>query len=279
MSTHKRNADAVVISDVHLGTFGSRATELHRYLKSIDTPLLILNGDIIDGWQFRKSFWPKSHTKVLRRILKMMMVGTQVYYITGNHDEMLRRYAPLTFGNLTLCNQVTMDINNEKYWFVHGDAFDMSITHAKWLAKLGGKSYDLLIAINTFVNFILHKMGRNKVSFSARVKNSVKVAVKYITSFEEVIAETAAHEGCQYVVCGHIHQPVIREAVTEKGSVTYMNSGDWIENLSALELVDGKWQLYKYNDAHFVNAPADAEDEVTNITLSPEMLLNLPKTF
>jgi UDP-2,3-diacylglucosamine pyrophosphatase LpxH len=244
----KRKLQLVVISDVHLGTYGCHAKELKHYLESIAPETLILNGDIIDIWQFSKNYWPKSHMKVIRQILKLSENGTKVYYIPGNHDEMLRKFEGLQLGNITVCNKVLMDLNGKTAWFFHGDVFDVCMQHSKWLTRLGAKGYDLLILINSFVNFILKQVGHRKISLSKRIKNSVKSAVKYINNFEITCAEIAIENKYDYVVCGHIHHPEIREIKTKEGQVTYLNSGDWIENLSALEYNNNEWEIFKMQD-------------------------------
>ncbi|XRE44306.1 Ser/Thr protein phosphatase family protein, UDP-2,3-diacylglucosamine hydrolase-like protein [Tenacibaculum discolor] len=247
MKKHKkRKLDIAVISDVHLGTFGCRATELHNYLKTINPKILILNGDIIDIWQFNKRYFPKPHMKVIKQLMNFITSGTKVYYITGNHDEMLRRFKGFRLGSFEIVNKVVLDIDGKKGWFFHGDVFDVTMQHSKWLAKLGGMGYDFLILINTVVNWVSHKLGYGRLSFSKKIKNSVKSAIKFINNFETTAADIAIDEGYDYVVCGHIHQPEIRTIKTEKGSTTYLNSGDWIENLTALEYKNKTWSLYEY---------------------------------
>ncbi|MCB0764714.1 MAG: UDP-2,3-diacylglucosamine diphosphatase [Flavobacteriales bacterium] len=241
----KRAIDILVISDLHLGTYGCRAAELVEYLRSVKPAMVILNGDIIDIWQFKKRYFPKDHMRVLKRLLKLAS-KVPVYYITGNHDDVLRRYSPTTMGKLRLVDRLELTIDGERYWFFHGDIFDASIQHAKWLAKLGGTGYDLLIRINNLVNWALVRMGKPRMSFSARIKNSVKRAVAYIEDFEETAANIAIHEGFHHVVCGHIHQPQIRRITNQKGHVQYMNSGDWVEHLSALEYANGKWTIHRH---------------------------------
>lgn len=237
----KRKFELAVISDVHLGTYGCHAEELYLYLKSIEPDWLIINGDFIDGWQFSKRYFPDSHTRVLQQILKMMSSGVKVVYITGNHDEVLRRYSGFRLGNFFLDDKLLLTIDNKSMWFFHGDVFDLSMKHSKWLAKLGGFGYDLLILINRGFNYILESLGREKYSFSKKVKGSVKAALKHINNFEETVAEIAIENGHQFVICGHIHEPVIKTISNERGSVTYLNSGDWVENLSSLEFRDGEW--------------------------------------
>ncbi|HMP98483.1 MAG TPA: UDP-2,3-diacylglucosamine diphosphatase [Cyclobacteriaceae bacterium] len=242
----KREVEVVVISDVHLGTYGCQANELLRYLKSIKPQKLILNGDIIDMWQFSKRYWPKSHMQVIKHITGLMAKGTKVIYIPGNHDEMLRKFVGFKMGSFSIQNKVVLKLNGKKAWMFHGDVFDVTMRYSKWLAKLGAVGYDLLIHLNTFVNFILAKLGREKLSLSRKIKDSVKSAVKFINNFEETAAEIAVSNGYDYVVCGHIHHPEKRVIETNAGEVLYLNSGDWVENLTALEYNEGKWNIYYY---------------------------------
>ncbi len=248
----KRRVDLLVLSDLHLGTHGCRAEELYAYLRSVKPRRVILNGDIIDIWQFKKSYFPKSHMQVVKHLLKLAG-KVPVHYITGNHDEALRRFSPSHLGNLHLVDKLVLTIDGRRHWFFHGDLFDATMTHAKWLARLGGWGYDLLIRINTVVNWTLERVGRPRMSLSRKVKNSVKRAVKFISDFEMTAAEIAIHEGYDRVVCGHIHQPQMRTITTTRGSVEYLNSGDWIEHLSALEYHDGRWHLYMHE--HGVPVP------------------------
>lgn len=257
----KRIVEVLVISDVHLGTYGCHATELLRYLKSIKPGMVILNGDIIDIWQFSKSYFPEAHLKVVRRIMKYITEGIPVYYLTGNHDEMLRKFADIDIGSFKLLNKLTLPLGEKKAWVFHGDIFDISMQHSKWLAKLGAAGYDFLILLNSFVNFLLGLAGREKMSFSKKVKSGFKNAVKFMNDFENTAASIAAEKGYQYVICGHIHQPVIREIKTEKGTVTYLNSGDWIENLTALEYNAGKWKIFSYNAADFAQSEGEHSTE------------------
>jgi UDP-2,3-diacylglucosamine pyrophosphatase LpxH len=245
----RREVSLVVLSDVHLGTYGCRAKELHKYLKSIRPQILVLNGDIIDIWNFRKSYFPASHLKVIKQVINLMSKGTNVYYLTGNHDEMLRKFSEFSMGNFTLADKLVIDLDGgRKAWIFHGDVFDASIQNAKWLAKLGGWGYDVLIMINSLVNYLLEKMGREKYSLSKKIKNSVKKAVKYITDFERTAAELAIDNGMDYVICGHIHQPQMREVINKKGKTIYLNSGDWVENLTSLEYREGEWHIFRFEE-------------------------------
>lgn len=258
----KRDVDIVVISDVHLGTYGCHAKELLRYLKSIRPQKVILNGDIIDIWQFSKSYWPESHMKVVRRLLKFVTEGVPVYYLTGNHDEMLRKFADFNLGQFQLLNKMVLEVDNKKAWIFHGDVFDVTMQHSKWLAKLGAIGYDSLIILNSMVNWLFTTLGRQKMSFSQKIKGKFKDAVKFINHFEQTAADLAVDKQYDYVICGHIHHADIREikATDNPGSVLYLNSGDWVESLTALEYANGSWNIFKYNAADFTTEP-DEEDK------------------
>ncbi|MCJ0742015.1 UDP-2,3-diacylglucosamine diphosphatase [Pedobacter montanisoli] len=247
----KRKVEIVVISDVHLGTYGCRAKELLKYLKSIQPQTIILNGDIIDIWQFSKRYWPETHMKVLRKLMKFVVEGVPVYYLTGNHDELLRKFADMQLGSFYLQNKLVLELDGKKAWFFHGDIFDITMQHSKWLAKLGAIGYDSLILLNSMVNWCLELFGKEKMSFSKKIKAKFKDAVKFINSFEQTAADLAINSGYHYVVCGHIHQPEKRMINTDGGEVLYLNSGDWIENLTALEYNDQAWSIFKYDAKQF----------------------------
>ena len=255
-----------IVSDLHLGTFGCQAKELLNYLKSIKPKTLILNGDIIDIWQFNKRYFPTSHMAVIKQIFSMASKDTRVIYITGNHDEALRRYADFEMGNIQLTDKIVFEINGKKNWVFHGDVFDRTTKgSAKLLAKLGGYGYDLLILVNSIVNWSLKLMGKEKMSLSKRVKNGVKKAVSWINNFEQTAAELAIENNYQYVICGHIHQPQQRVVTNEKGSVTYLNSGDWIENLTSLEYYDNAWNLYHYDPKQFEEETQSRKNKIIHM--------------
>lgn len=257
----KRELDIVIISDVHLGTYGCHAKELLQYLKSIKVGTLILNGDFIDIWQFRKRYFPKEHMQVIQRILKMAASGTKVYYITGNHDDALRRYSDFSSGNVHLRDKLVLKLKDKNYWIFHGDVFDVFIKYSPFISKLGGKSYDYLILVNRWVNKIRHMMGMPKMSFAKKVKYSVKEAIKFVDDFEDTAIRLAAEQGYDYVVCGHIHRPQMRTVDGKEKKVIYLNSGDWVESLTALEYKWGRWSIYEYDEADYdiVNARLHVE--------------------
>ncbi len=269
----KRKIPLVVVSDLHLGTYGCQAKELLHYLKSIHPKTLVLNGDIIDIWSFSKNYFPASHMNVLRQILKMSNQGTRVIYITGNHDEALRKYSDLFLGNLELVDKLILDLDGKKTWIFHGDVFDSSTKgYAKIIAKLGGKGYDLLILINSFINWILVLLGKEKRSYSKIIKDNVKKAVSFVSNFETTAAEIAIEKNYSYVVCGHIHKPQMKEIVNENGKVLYLNSGDWVENLTALEYNKKTWIIYQYNKADYIDD--DNKEEDINQDIAARILLD-----
>ena len=248
----KRPLDVVVISDVHLGTYGCRAKELVNYLRSITPNMLILNGDIIDGWQFTKRYFPVAHMMVIKEIIQLITSGTRVFYITGNHDEMMRRYTDIQMGNFALTDKLVLEIDNKMTWIFHGDVFDHTTKGgAKILAKLGSSGYNLLIRFNRFINFILNALGRERVSISKKVMAGVNKAVSKINDFELIAAELAIEKKYDYVICGHIHQPQKKIVETKDGKVTYLNSGDWIEHCTALEYHQSEWTIFEYNEKDF----------------------------
>ncbi len=264
-----------MISDVHLGTYGSHAKELYNYLSSIKPKVLVLNGDIIDIWQFRKSYFPKSHLKVIQKIISFVSKGTKVYYVTGNHDEMLRKFSEMSMGNFALVDKLVLTLDDKKAWIFHGDVFDASVNHAKWIAKLGGLGYDYLILLNRFVNWFLTKIGKEPYSFSKKIKASVKKAVKHISDFELTATDLAIENNYDYVICGHIHEPKIVHTVNKNGETLYLNSGDWVENLTALEYNKKRWKLFHYAAANYAEEENlfEMEDILSN-QLTPHLLFS-----
>ena len=271
----RRKLDILVLSDVHLGTYGCHAKELLHYLKGIKPKTVILNGDIIDIWQFSKRYWPKSHMKVIKHLMHWMSKGVKIYYVTGNHDEMLRKFAGFKMGSLKIVNKVILELDNGKTaWFFHGDVFDVTMQHSKWLAKLGAVGYDTLILINRIANFISEKVfKKGKLSLSKKIKNSVKSAVKFINNFEQTAADIGISNQYDYVICGHIHQPDKREIENQHGKIMYLNSGDWIENLTALEYTNGEWEIYRFDEHESMrNEANETEEELDNSKLFDNMV-------
>ncbi|MDA3616146.1 UDP-2,3-diacylglucosamine diphosphatase [Polluticaenibacter yanchengensis] len=271
----RRNVNVVVISDVHLGTYGCHAQELLQYLKSIKPSLLIINGDFVDIWNFSKRYFPPSHLAIIQEVLNMISQGTRVIYVTGNHDEKLRQYSETTIGGLQIVDKLLMEIDGKMCWIFHGDVFDATTQgSAKFFAKLGGKGYDLLILLNRSINWCLKVFGKEKMSFSKKVKDGVKQAVAFINNFETTAADLAIDKKYDYVICGHIHQPQKKEYKNEKGSVMYLNSGDWVENLTALEYSNKEWSIYTYDATAFEKVQIKKASQALNV-LSEEINIYL----
>ncbi|QKI90067.1 UDP-2,3-diacylglucosamine diphosphatase [Thiomicrorhabdus xiamenensis] len=236
------------ISDCHLGSKGCKADFLSDFLKQHDCEKLILNGDIIDGWRMRKKIhWPQAHTNVIRRILTRAKRGTQVIYITGNHDDMLRRYSGIDFGNIHLVDEhVHITADGKKLWCIHGDQFDGVIQCHRWLAFVGDFLYETVLTWNRWFNKARARLGFGYWSLSAYLKHKVKRAVNFISDFEHAVAKSGKQKKMDGVVCGHIHHAEIREM---EDGVMYFNSGDWVESCTALaEDFDGRIHLIRWID-------------------------------
>lgn len=247
-NSEKRHPEVVVISDTHLATVGCKAEQLHAYLKTIRPGKLVLNGDIIDAWRFSRNYFPASHMKVVRQVIKMMESGTEVIYLPGNHDEILRRFTDIKFEGFSITNKIVLTLDGHKTWVFHGDVFDVVMHHSKWLAKLGSAGYGLLTVTNRSVNSLLSLFGRKRISLAKKIKDKVKGGSdKEVTKFEKTVAELAINKGYSYAICGHIHHPAHKNVTSQKGTVTYLNSGDWVENMTALEYENAEWHL-KYWD-------------------------------
>ncbi|MEW6203965.1 MAG: UDP-2,3-diacylglucosamine diphosphatase [Pseudomonadota bacterium] len=220
------------ISDIHLGTPGCQADALLHFLKHNESDTLYLVGDIIDGWQLRKSwFWPQSHNDVIQKVLRKARKGTQVVFIPGNHDEAARQFAGMTFGDIPIMeNAVHVTADGKRLWVVHGDEFDQVVRYAKWLAYLGDTLYNFALTLNRVLNNIRIKLGYPYWSLSQFLKQQVKNAVNFILEFEHALIHEAKHRGYDGVVCGHIHKAEIKEV----DGLLYCNDGDWVESLTAL---------------------------------------------
>ncbi len=239
---------AIWISDLHLGTPGCQAEKLLDFLKHTESTYLYLVGDIIDGWALRRRwFWHQSHNDVVQKILRKSRKGTFVTYIAGNHDEAARHFLGLAFGGIVIEDEVVHITERGKRLLVlHGDRFDGVIQCAKWLAYLGDQAYTVMLKVNQWFNWARRHAGLPYWSLSQYLKHKVKNAVSYITSFEVALAREAKTRDFDGVVCGHIHQPEIREI----NGVTYCNDGDWVESLSALvETMDGELKLVYWHES------------------------------
>lgn len=241
----QRTYRSIFVSDVHLGTKDCKAEQLNNFLKHNTCDTLYLVGDIIDGWKVRqnKLRWKQSHTNVVRRVLGHAKRGTRVIYVAGNHDEFLRPMIPLgiSFGMVEIVNQTEhIGVDGRHYLVVHGDMFDGITRLAPWISILGDRAYDMILRINTRLNWIMHRMGFGYFSLSLFLKRRVKRAVDFIFKFEQNLANYCKKRGFDGVICGHIHHAEIKEI----SGVVYMNDGDWVESMTALvEHWDGLWEI------------------------------------
>ncbi len=227
--THYRS---IFLSDIHLGTRGCQADRLLDFLKSHTCDRLFLVGDIIDGWRMRSTFyWPQEHNNVLRRFLTLAKRGTKIVYVTGNHDEFLRKYSDLAIGNLELVDQaVHVSASGDRLLIVHGDEYDVVTRYHRWVAFLGDVGYTLLLEANRYYNVLRSRLGYGYWSLSAWIKHRVKQAVSFISEYEEALVHQCRRQGYHGVVCGHIHHAEIRDL----DGIRYMNCGDWVESCTAL---------------------------------------------
>jgi len=256
----KHRYRSVWISDIHLGTRGCNATLLVDFLRSFECETLYLVGDIVDGWRLKKGwYWPDAHNEVIRRVLKHAHRGTRVVFVAGNHDEMLRDFAGLTFGGVELVLEaIHVTADGRRLLVTHGDSFDGVVLYARWLAFLGDKAYGLLLRSNILLNAIRRRMKLPYWSLSAHMKRKVKNAVEYVCNFEDAVAREAQERGLDGIVCGHIHTAEIRQF----GDVTYYNDGDWVESCTALvEEPCGEMRIVDWarETAQAANAPQTME--------------------
>ena len=240
---------SIWVSDVHLGTQNCQAAYLEDFLKKNQCYNLYLVGDIIDGWSLKSNFyWPQTHTNVIRKVLTKAKRGTQVFYVTGNHDEFLRKFVDyeLEIGNIRVVNEVVHETaDGRRLLITHGDMFDVITRYHRWLAFAGDKAYDALMVLNRWQNKARARIGMPYWSLSAFVKHQVKVAVNFISEFEEALAYECRKRKLDGVVCGHIHHAEIRDIE----GVTYYNCGDWVESCTALvENMDGSMEIVHWVD-------------------------------
>ena len=245
-----RHYRAIWISDIHLGTSGCKAEFLLDFLRVNESDQLYLVGDIVDGWQLKRGwYWKQSHNDVVQKVLRKARKGTKVTYIVGNHDEVLREFLGLRFGEILIENEAVHELRDgRRLWVTHGDLFDGVIQYAKWLAYLGDTAYTMALKVNDHFNYLRNKMGMSYWSLSQYLKHRVKNAISFITAFEEALTTEARRRGYDGVVCGHIHRPEIREI----DGTLYCNDGDWVESLSALvETHEGELKLVYWAHRRF----------------------------
>ena len=262
----------VIISDVHLGTFDCKIREVNHFLKYTRCERLILNGDILDGWRLKRTgYWPKSHTRFVRLILKKLeKKDTEVIYLRGNHDDVLAKFLPIEFDNLRIVEDFVHETPRGKYLVLHGDVFDTVTRNFVFLAYVGDWGYRLLMKVNRFYNHWRAWRGKEYYSLSKAVKARVKSAVNHVSNFEEHIAQLARSRSCIGVMCGHIHSPADKMLA----EIHYLNSGDWVESLTAIvEHYDGRFELIDF--AHF-REQYPLENDPVDGDLAPEAVPGTP---
>jgi UDP-2,3-diacylglucosamine pyrophosphatase LpxH len=233
---------SVWISDLHLGTPGCQAGALLDFLRHVECETLFLVGDIVDGWQLRRSwYWPQAHNDVVQKLLRKARKGTRVIFVPGNHDEFARRYAPHNFGGIEVVEEwIHETADGRRLWVTHGDLFDGVIQCARWLALVGDNLYTLTLRLNRSLNSARARLGLPYWSLSKYLKRRVKRAVSYVGDFERALAREARARGLHGVVCGHIHHAELRDI----DGTLYANDGDWVESLTALvEHADGRLEI------------------------------------
>lgn len=265
------------ISDVHLGTRGCQADYLLDFLRVHECETLYLVGDIVDGWHLKKGwYWPQTHNDVVQKILRKGRKGTRVIFIPGNHDESVRQFVGLNFGEIEVrADAIHTLLDGRRLWVTHGDLFDGVMQHARWLAYIGDSAYSIILRLNGWFNAIRVRLGFPYWSLSQYLKHQVKNAVNFISAFEQVMSEEARRRHCDGVVCGHIHKAEIREI----NGLLYANDGDWVESLTALvEDFSGELRIVHWN--HRVDAPLNLgglhEATLTPPTSLPTMPCDVP---
>jgi len=254
-----REIEVAVISDLHLATHACKPKKILKYLKSIHTSVLVLNGDIIDSWRFSRNYFPKNHLKVIRQFIKMMEKGTRVIYITGNHDEFLRKFSGTKVGLLEIANQFIFEHNGNRTWIFHGDIFDKVIHKSKPLAKFGAALYGLLTIFNKLINLFLIPFGKKEMIIYKVLKKNFVREKRTPSKFEKQLAESASAQGYQTVICGHTHIPKTKMLNIDGKSIQYINCGDWVEHLTAAEFYNNEWYLYSHNETEEESAVDEAD--------------------
>ncbi|WP_297097775.1 UDP-2,3-diacylglucosamine diphosphatase [uncultured Draconibacterium sp.] len=275
MAKQVRKPDIVVVSDFHLATHACKAAEIHKYLKSILPKQLILNGDIIDAWRFSRNYFPKAHLKVVRQLIKMMEKGTEVVYITGNHDEFLRELGNTTMGKLRIVDQITLHLNNQKTLIFHGDLIDSVIHKAKWLAKVGAAAYGFVSLFNQLLNFVLKRLHIDDIVLYKWLKQLFGAPNTDKSRFETKLAKLAYDKNVDLIICGHTHRAVDKMLRYNNRSIRYINTGDWVENFTAAEFENGTWNLCNYAATFKAVETNDTEPEDLVIPTKKELYATL----
>ncbi|MCB1345278.1 MAG: UDP-2,3-diacylglucosamine diphosphatase [Nitratireductor sp.] len=250
---------AIFLSDIHLGSAGCQADQLLAFLKTVDADRYYLIGDIVDGWRLKKNwYWPQLHNDVVQKLLRKSRKGAEIKYLAGNHDEFLRNFLGSSFGKIEISDRLVHETaRGRRYLVIHGDQFDVVVRHARWLALLGDRAYEMALFANIWLNRIRRRLGFPYWSLSNWAKLRVKNAVSFIGKFEQVLADEARENELDGVICGHIHHAVIEE----RAGIHYCNTGDWVESCTAIaETPQGELRLIRWFDERRDAVPEDDLD-------------------
>ncbi|MDB9720644.1 UDP-2,3-diacylglucosamine diphosphatase [Winogradskyella sp.] len=244
----KRKVEIAVISDVNLGAKACYAVQLLTYLNSIAPKTLILNGAIFDASALQKKKFPKSHLKVINKIKDYAADGTKVMYVTNNNDKTHHQFINGEIDNISIINKLVINLDGKKVWFFNGDVFAFYFEKSRWLKTFINSSFSTFLLFHQYTNWVLNKLGKDTFLLQKNTKTNLKSDSKYVAEFEKIVADLAIAKGYDFVVCGHTQQPKILTKNTKKGKTTYLNSGDWVENFTALEYQFKRWKLYNYKN-------------------------------
>lgn len=258
-SLKKRRLEIAVLSDVHLGSYACHAEELLTYLSSIDPKILILNGDLFDAKKMRNNYFPPSHLKVIKKIFTIASKGTVIHFITGNRDEPFRKIDGIYMGAIKVSNRLTLKLNGKNTLFFHGDIFDFSFRHSHWILNFGGIGFDVLLKLSKLKTKTLRLFGKKNKPFENPELEFGERDPVQIARFEHNVAKMAIEQHYDHVVCGHSHSPNKQVIATRKGECLYLNSGDWVEHMTALEYSFKRWKLYRYENDKLASFYMDEE--------------------
>ncbi|SIQ61347.1 UDP-2,3-diacylglucosamine diphosphatase [Maribacter ulvicola] len=261
----KRRLEIAVLSDVHLGSYACHAEELLTYLSSIDPKILILNGDILDAKKMRNNYFPPSHLKVVKKIFSLAAKGTIVHYITGNRDVPFRKIDDIYMGVIQVSNRLTLKLNGKTTLFFHGDIFDFSFRHSQWLLNFGSVGFDTLLKLAKLKTKVFGLFGKKNKPFSNPALEYGERDPEQIALFEKNVSKLAIRQHYDHVVCGHSHAPNKQLFETKKGECLYLNSGDWVKHMTALEYSFKRWKLYRYENDKLASFYMDEELKSMNM--------------
>ena len=244
----KRRLEIVVLSDIHLGSYTCHADELLNYLSSIDPKKLILNGDILDTRAMGNNYFPPAQLKIIREIFSMAAKGTEVFYITGNHDDAFLKFDPSYVGYIKITNRLSIKLNGKNTLFFNGDIFDYSLRYSHWLLSFGSIGFNLAVEFAEMQSKVLGRFGRKNEPAKENEEKDRQCDPAQTSLFEKSVVKMAIDQHYDHVVCGHSHSPKKEIIETERGDCLYLNSGDWVENMTAFEYSFKRWKLYRYEN-------------------------------